>query len=132
MRCLIKLNGRENETKLVDLKETDQRLAVLMMLMSRWHESWERKSAGIRWDVKDFGGGVVLRSMCVSYFLHQLEVPGGQGLIYIVVPLRIRCIIRVLTLCLSFDYTCCHGALKDTLDHVNSSEYQKGEEVSSF
>lgn len=72
MRCLIKLNGRENETKLVDLKETDQRLAVLMMLMSRWHESWERKSAGIRWDVKDFGGGVVLRSMCVSYFLHQL------------------------------------------------------------
>lgn len=43
-----------------------------MMLMSRWHGSWEGKSAGIRWDIKDFGGGAMLRSRYIFYFLHQL------------------------------------------------------------
>ena len=43
-----------------------------MMFMSRWLESWEGKSAGRRSDVKDFGGGAILRSRYMSYFLHQL------------------------------------------------------------
>ena len=30
------------------------------------------------------------------------------------VSLRAHCIRRVLTVCLSFDYTCYHDALKDT------------------
>lgn len=43
-----------------------------MMFTSRRHESWEGTGAGIRWDGKYFGGGAVLRSRYMSYFLHQL------------------------------------------------------------
>lgn len=68
----------------------------------------------MRWDIKNFGGGAVPRSMYMSYFFSQRISSEGQEPRYIAVFLRDYYGARVLTSCLLFNYVCYHDALNVT------------------
>lgn len=98
---VFKLNGKEHETKPMDQKKTERSEAGSpndVLEQAAW--KLEGTGAGIRWDGKYFGGGAVLRSRYMSYFLHQLVSFERSRIDVHPVSLRIHCITRVLTLCL--------------------------------